>query len=260
MPNTNISEDVLWNSNNTSVSDLGLHNLNLLPTGVGTWNNLPSVSKTHNAPAGFVQLLQWPKISELLSRAYNPQVILQLELARPQLQFNPSLTVDLSDTASYIEAFFERANVWYACVNPYTWATYYRTALSQGFRSGAESCIVLLVLALGCASTHGSISRLPHDTNLPGMSYFSAAWGLLPSLMTHITILSAQCMILTAAYLFYITRPLEAWTLLSTISTKIQLLLTTTPSTMLQNTSRELCERIYWNARLFERYYSTYTH
>lgn len=227
---------------------------------MSTWNNCPSVSKTQNALVNVAQLLQWPKLSELLSRAYNPQVLLQLELARPQLQFNPSLTLDLSDTASYIEAFFERVNVWYACVNPYSWAIYYRTALSQGFRTGAESCIILLVLALGCASTHGSISRLPHDENLPGMPYFSAAWGLLPSLMTHTTIPSAQCMILTAAYLFYIVRPLEAWTLLSITSTKLQLLLTTTPSTMLQSTSRELCERIYWNSRLFERYYSTYTH
>lgn len=249
---TNLSEDVLRNGPTLNLSNVGPHNLNPLPAGMGTWNNFSSMPKTHTTPA--LHLLQWPKISELVSRAYNPQLLLQLELARPPLQLNTSLTLDLSNTAAYVQAFFERVNVWYACVNPYNWTTYYRTALSQGFRSGAESCIVLLVLALGCASTRGSISRIPHEEDPPGMSYFSAAWGLLPSLMTRTTMLSAQCMILTAAYLFYIVRPLEAWTLLSTTSMKLQLLLTTSPPAMLPTASRELSERVYWNALLFERY------
>ncbi|KAI5808013.1 hypothetical protein DFH27DRAFT_478392 [Peziza echinospora] len=234
-----------------NLSGVGPHNnANPLPAGMGTWNNFSAMPKTHTTPA--LHLLQWPKISELVSRTYNPQILLQLELARPPLQLNTSLTLDLSNTAAYVQAFFERVNVWYACVNPYNWTSYYRTALSQGFRSGAESCIVLLVLALGCASTRGSISRIPQDEDPPGMSYFSAAWGLLPSLMTRTTMLSAQCMILTAAYLFYIVRPLEAWTLLSSTSTKLQLLLMTSPPAMLPTAGRELSERVYWNALLFE--------
>ncbi|KAF8471223.1 hypothetical protein BDZ91DRAFT_677696 [Kalaharituber pfeilii] len=246
---TNLSEDVLRGPT-LNLSNVGLHSLNPFPAGMGTWNGFSSMPKTHSTPA--LHLLQWPKISELVSRAYNPQLLLQLELARTPLQLNTSLTLDLSNTAAYVQAFFERVNVWYACVNPYNWTSYYRTALSQGFRSGAESCIVLLVLALGCASTRGSISRITHDEDPPGMSYFSAAWGLLPSLMTRTTMLSAQCMILTAAYLFYIVRPLEAWTLLSSTSMKLQLLLTTNPPAMLPTASRELSERVYWNALLFE--------
>lgn len=66
--------------------------------------------------------------------------------------------------------------------------------------------------------------------------------------------ISAQCMILTSAYLFYIVRPLEAWTLLSSTSMKLQLLLSTNPPAMLPTASRELSERVYWNALLFERY------
>lgn len=219
--------------------------------GLGTWTNFSSMPKVHSTPA--LNLLQWPKIKQLVSREYNPQHLLQLELNRTPLQLNSSLTLDLSNTAAYVQAFFERVNVWYACVNPYNWTSYYRTALSQGFRSGAESCIVLLVLALGNASTRGSISRISPDEDPPGMSYFSAAWGLLPSLMTRTTMMSAQCSILTAAYLFYIVRPLEAWTLLSSTSMKLQLLLSTNPPAMLPTASRELSERVYWNALLFER-------
>lgn len=219
-------------------------------TGLGTWSNFSSMPKIHWTPA--LNLLQWPKINQLVSRPYSPSHLLQLELARNPLQLNTSLTLDLSNTATYVQAFFERVNVWYAVVNPHNWTSYYRTALSQGFRSGAESCIVLLVLALGHASTQGSISRIPHDEDPPGMSYFSAAWGLLPSLMTRTTIKSAQCMVLTAAYLFYIVRPLEAWTLLSSTSMKLQLLLSTQPPAMLPTPARELTERVYWNALLFE--------
>ena len=84
------------------------------------------------------------------------------------------------------------------------------------------------------------------------MSYFSAAWALLPGLMTRTTMMSAQCMILTAAYLFYIVRPLEAWTILSSTSMKLQLLLVMHPPSMLPTASRELSERVFWNALLFE--------
>jgi hypothetical protein len=242
-----LSDDVLLQST-LNLANVGTGGNQL---GLGTWTNFSSMPKSHSTPA--LNLLQWPKISQLVSRPYSPQHLLQLELNRTPLQLNSSLTLDLSNTAAYVQAFFERVNVWYACVNPYNWTSYYRTALSQGFRSGAESCIVLLVLALGNASTRGSISRISPDEDPPGMSYFSAAWALLPALMTRTTMMSAQCMILTAAYLFYIVRPLEAWTLLSSTSMKLQLLLSTNPPALLPTASRELSERVYWNALLFER-------
>jgi hypothetical protein len=222
------------------------------PGSLPTWPNVSAMPKIHSTPA--LHLLLWPKISQLVSRPYSPQHLLHLELNRPPLQLNPALTLDLSNTDVYVQAFFERANVWYACVNPYNWTGYYRTALSQGFRCGAESCMVLLVLALGSASTRGSVSRICPEEDPPGIAYFSSAWALLPSIMTTSTMLSAQCMVLTAAYLFYIVRPLEAWTLLSSTSMKLQLLLSANPPAMLPTASRELSERVYWNALLFERW------
>lgn len=140
--------------------------------------------------------------------------------------------------------------MWYAVVNPFNWSTYYRTALSTGFRDGPESCIVLLVLALGHASVHGSISRVPRGEDPPGLSYFAAAWNLLPSLMIRNNVMAAQCNILAAAYLFYLVRPLEAWTLLSSTSTKLQLLLSGPGRVPVEE--KELSERVYWNALLFE--------
>ncbi|RBQ68851.1 hypothetical protein VDGD_00432 [Verticillium dahliae] len=225
----------------------------IIPSGgLGTWHNLPNIStmpKIHTNAA--LHLLQWPLIRDLVSRPYDPQILLQLEMAREPLH---SLTktpcVDLSNTTAYIEAYFDHVNVWYACVNPYTWRSHYRTALSNGFREGAESCIVLLVLALGQASLRGSISRIMPGEDPPGLQYFTAAWALLPGMMTSNNVLAAQCHLLASAYLFYLVRPLEAWNLLCTTSTKLQLLLMS-PNRVPPN-QRELTERIYWNSLLFE--------
>ncbi|KAF2835678.1 C6 zinc finger domain-containing protein [Patellaria atrata CBS 101060] len=243
------TEDILGRSSNLS---LGMLPLNGALNGLGTWSNAPSnisaMPKIHTTPA--LNLLQWPMIRDLVSRPYDPQVLLQLEMSREPLQLGTSLSLDLSNTATYVQSFFERVNVWYACVNPYNWTSYYRTALSHGFRDGPESCIVLLVLALGHASSAGSISNQPMDKDPPGLAYFAAAWALLPSLMTRNTMLSAQCHILASAYLFYIVRPLEAWNLLSATSMKLQLLLSA-PGRLPPH-AKELSERVFWNTLLFE--------
>ncbi|POR35221.1 Uncharacterized protein TPAR_04587 [Tolypocladium paradoxum] len=218
-------------------------------TGGPTGTNISTMPKCHTNAT--MHLLQWPLIRDLVSRPYDPQILLQLEMAREPLH---SLTktpcVDLSNTQAYVEAYFERVNVWYACVNPYTWRSQYRTALSNGFREGPESCIVLLVLALGEASLRGSISRIVPHEDPPGLQYFTAAWSLLPGMMTTNNVPAAQCHLLAAAYLFYLVRPLEAWSLLCTTSTKLQLLLMAPDRIPPQQ--RELVERIYWNALLFE--------
>jgi len=230
--------------------------VSIIPNGgFGTWTNQPTVTNINTMPKvhtnAAMHLLQWPLIRDLVSRPYDPQILLQLEMAREPLH---SLTktpcVDLSNTQAYIEAYFERVNVWYACVNPYTWRREYRTALSNGFREGPESCIVLLVLALGEASLRGSISRIVPQEDPPGLQYFTAAWSLLPGMMTTNTVLAAQCHLLAAAYLFYLVRPMEAWNLLCSTSTKLQLLLMS--PTRVPSHQRELVERIYWNALLFE--------
>jgi hypothetical protein len=226
--------------------------------GLGTWNgsnppphpnNISTMPKVHTNAA--LHLLQWPLIRDLVSRPYDPQILLQLEMAREPLHsLAKTPGVDLSNTSAYIQAYFERVNVWYACVNPFTWRSHYRNALSNGFREGPESCIVLLVLALGQASLRGSISRIVPQEDPPGLQYFTAAWSLLPGMMTSNSVLAAQCHLLAAAYLFYLVRPLEAWNLLCTTSTKLQLLLMS--PNRVPSDQRELTERIYWNSLLFE--------
>lgn len=218
--------------------------------GLGTWSaNISTMPKTHTTPA--LHLLQWPVIKDLISRPCDPQVLMQLEMAREPLDLTQRLSLDFSNIGAYTQAFFDRVNVWYAVVDPYAWCTYYRTAATQNFRTGSESCVVLLVWALGEAAHSGlSISRLPRGQTPPGMSFFIAAWDILPSLLLRNDILSAQCHILAAAYLLYIVRPLEAWNLLCHASMKQQLLLSSSQN--IPSNQKHLSERIYWNTLLIE--------
>ncbi|KAF2739478.1 hypothetical protein EJ04DRAFT_326679 [Polyplosphaeria fusca] len=220
--------------------------------GMGTWatavSNISTMPKTHTTAA--LHLLQSPMIRDLVSRPYDPKVLLQLEMNREQLFLGSALGLDLSNTGTYVQAFFDRVNVFYACVNPYSWTIYYQTALSRGFREGPESCIVLLVLALGHAASTGSISQQPPDKDPPGLPYFAAAWSLLPSLMTRNNLLSVQCQILTTAYLVYLVRPVEAWNILSSASMKLQLLINS-PGRV-PPSEEELLKRVYWNTIMIE--------
>jgi hypothetical protein len=144
--------------------------------GIGTWTNHPSnistMPKTHNTAA--LNLLASPMIRELVSRQYDAKILLQLEMTREPVSLSSSRGLDLSNTGTYVQAYFERVNVFYACVNPYTWSTYYQTALAHGFRDGPESCIVLLVLALGHAGSTGSITQQNPEKEPPGLAYFAA--------------------------------------------------------------------------------------
>ena len=197
-----------------------------------------------------LDMLRWPKIETLLIRPPDPQSLLQMEVTREQLHIDPPLSLDLEGTSMLVQAFFERVNIWYACVNPYEWAAYYQKAEGVLFREGPESCVVLLVLALGSASLEISVSQLPKSSDRPGILYFAAAWGLLPSLILSNTIIALQCSILAAAYLSYLVRPFEAWTLVSSSSMKLQSLLRV-PGTIPEQ-SVQLSERLYWNIFLME--------
>lgn len=211
--------------------------------------NISTMPKQHTI--AMLLLLRWPVVRDLISRPYDPSILLQLEMDREPLQtLSKTPAIDLSNTQAYVDSYFEKVNVWYACVNPYSWKAQYRIALSNGFREEPESCVVLLVFALGQASLRGSIAELEPNEDIPGMQYFMAAWSFLPSMMTTNTVLAAQCQLLAAAYMLYLVKPIEAWNLLCAISTKMQLLLMT-PSRV-TGQQRELLERIYWNTLLFE--------
>lgn len=213
--------------------------------------SISPLAKVQTNPA--LHLLEWPKIRELVSRPYEPQLLLQLEMKRKPLDVPIPLSLDFPHRDAAIRSFFRDANVWYACVNQGTWTEIYEKAESCDFREGLESCLVLLVLALGSTrSTANTEARTGGEggEEPPGMEYFSVAYGFLPTLMISHDIVASQCIVLASAYLFYLVRPFEAWTLLSSTTTKLQLLFN--PFSDISPRSKELGNRVVWNAILFE--------
>lgn len=205
--------------------------------------NISTIPKEHTTPA--LNLLHWPRIRDLVSRPYDPQVLLRLEMTRPPLEVPDSSHPDMVNIETYVRAFFELVNVWYVCVSPYSWSSHFRKAASVDFSQGSESCLVLLVLALGCAAKSGSIANQPRDREPPGFDYFAAAWKIFPSLLIRNNhLIATQCHILVAAYLFYLVRPLEAWNILTNASVKLQLFLSATKQP--QPLEKELSKRIFW--------------
>ena len=192
-------------------------------------------------------IVTWPKIQDLISAPFEPRSLLELELERATIKPSAALMLNVDDNYTYVRAFFENVAVWNAAVNPYDWDKHYDQAHSTGFREGPESCFVLLVIALGAASLPAQPSP---ESEAPGMSYFSAAWGLLSTLVASHNILSSQCTILACNYLLYLVRPLEAWTLLSSTILRLQVLLGKPAS--IPREVKELYNRIYWNAILLE--------
>ncbi|KAF1983540.1 hypothetical protein K402DRAFT_406780 [Aulographum hederae CBS 113979] len=252
VPPRSLNGSDLLTSRSGSNASAGIGMTPLPLNGLGTWNhstsNISTMPRKHTTPA--LHLLKWPMIENLVSRPYDPQVLLQEEMGREPLNLEPPQSLNLNQIDKYAHAFFERVNIWYACVNPYSWRSYLAKARGTGFRQSGESCVVLLVAALGSAGLAGSMSQQPPNAEAPGLPCFAAAWAMLPSLMTRNNTLSAQCHILASAYLFYIVRPLEAWSLLTNTSMKLQLLLSGPRQTA--KNDREMNERVYWNTLMFE--------
>lgn len=212
--------------------------------------NISTMPKRHSTPA--LHLLQWPVIRDLASGPCDPQVLMQLEMQRRPLDLSLATSIHSlrRDLPTYSRSFFESVNNWYAVVNPNNWHKCVRAADAAELRDGPESCMVLMVGALGAAAYAGSISHVPRQQRPPGMDYFAAGYWILPRLALRNDVLSAQCHILAAAYLLYIVRPLEAWNLLCQASVKLQLLLSH-PNTIRPEV-KELSERVYWNTLLIE--------
>ncbi|KAK9324949.1 hypothetical protein V1517DRAFT_305610 [Lipomyces orientalis] len=211
-----------------------------------------SIPEHHSTP--WLHLFQHPKISRFLSSS-PPSVLspLALEKVRPPLQLNANVLLDLSHVQPFVTSFFKNVNPFYALVSPFSWQSYYRIALSRGFRAGPESVIVLLVLALGEASLKESPSDWLPDEPIPGLKFFASAWPLVTNILISNSILDAEALMLTSAYLFYLVRPLEAWTILSATCMKVRAILATTPPETLPHDEKEQFERVFWNALCFER-------
>lgn len=74
----------------------------------GSWKNTSAnnstVPRIHTTLA--LHLLQWPTICYLVPQPYDPQKLLQLEMAREPLRFDTSLSLDLTNSTKLRSSIF----------------------------------------------------------------------------------------------------------------------------------------------------------
>lgn len=236
-------------STHTASTTASAMNSSFFPTPYSTTQttSISTIPRIHSTAT--LNLLQWPVVQTLVPMGSERSLLLRLEMTRSPLELR-TRPLDLSNAAQYIQTFFEKVNVWYACVDPATWHHSFERAMLSGCQTGSDSCLVLLVLALGQAAHSGSsMSRIPSDSIEPGIDYFATAWKIIPSLLMVNDTPATQCLVLAAAYLMFLVRPLEAWNLLHNASMKMQVIMSCrSPSAR----TEELVTRLSWNILMIE--------
>ena len=176
---------------------------------------------------------QWPKLRDMVIGPYSPVAMQDLESGRPLLPPDASLSLDFTNNDALVPHFFEVVNYILPIIDENAWAQIYESARSVEYREGLDSCLVLLVLALGAACSKGPLVSLPPDTETSGLPYFRAATQLLALTIVDRSAVSMQCTVLTSLYYLYLMRPMEAYSWISTLPHKLQLLPRQTEDTII---------------------------
>lgn len=152
------------------------------------------------------------------------------------------------DAVRALSAFSEYIHTWYPILRP-GFSEHYMNTIFRPLTSGPDSCLVLLVAALGflVEEQHavGGSSASNHSA-----FYFEAAMGSLPKVVLDASITSVQCLVLLAIYWCCSAKPCQAYEYVVIASLKVQNLLRTctTDDTELY----EKIKRAYWAILLLE--------
>ncbi|EWC48742.1 hypothetical protein DRE_00047 [Drechslerella stenobrocha 248] len=249
-------------------------------------------------------ILQWPAIQALLPDFLQGSELVEdyatkLEATRPPLPFSVSLpgqtgglnaieklnwlqSLPLSVIRGLTEAYFNTFNT----SNPildrgYFYSSTLSVAVESGFGYNIESCILLVVLALGCSavtahkeaefplfplqseSEDGQIGFVPPDwievtqeaQGLPsGLRFFDQVRKRLGFLMCGTGLEYVQCYLLTGLYYAHAVRALDQWHMVNRAAVGCLMLL--------NGSKAEFCDwgtwecdmlaRVFWNTLMFE--------
>ncbi|KAL2861169.1 uncharacterized protein BJX67DRAFT_385916 [Aspergillus lucknowensis] len=140
-----------------------------------------------------------------------------------------------------LAAFSERVHAYFS-VLPLDFSEAYFHALSGPLTPSCQSCLVLLVAAIGCVA-HDAATQNP---------YFDAALASLPLVLAECSLASIQCLIFLSIYYCCRLRPCQAHDYCLIASFKIQNLFKSGSQSSDQD-ALELTYRAYWAILLLER-------
>ena len=180
--------------------------------------------------------------------------ILRLERSVPSVWEGDSrlCIVQQQQALGALAAFSEHVHCWYPIFRPGFSETYLQI-LSGPLPASSNSCLALLVAAIGCfahdkttADTTAAASR--HDA-----PYFQAAMSSLPAVLSDTSVTSIQCLVLLAIYYCCLLKPCQAHDYALIASFKTQNLLKSFRRTIDSNHEMyEHVKRAYWSILLLE--------
>jgi Fungal Zn(2)-Cys(6) binuclear cluster domain/Fungal specific transcription factor domain len=160
--------------------------------------------------------------------------------------------VQQQQALSALAAFSEHVHCWYPIFRPGFSETYIHI-LSGPLPASSDTCLALLVAAIGCfahnkATAHTPASAARHDT-----PYFEAAMSSLPAVLSDTSVTSIQCLVLLAIYYCCLLKPCQAHDYALIASFKAQNLLKSFRRTIDSNHEMyEHVKRAYWSILLLE--------
>lgn len=148
---------------------------------------------------------------------------------------------------SALAAFSEQVHVWYPILRP-GFSEQYLGIISGSLAPSPESCLVLLVAALGSTAQTAMIGGSRNDAG--DTPYFEAALASLPAIISDCSVTSVQCLVLFSIYYCCLMKPCQAHDYALIASFKVQNLLKRPESAHAE--VREHIRRVYWAILLLE--------
>lgn len=125
---------------------------------------------------------------------------------------------------SALAAFYEKIHSWYPIL-PLAFSEQYFKTLSGTLAPSAESCLSLLVAAVGCVVQDEELSSGGDLHERSDLVFFEAALASLPIVISECSLVSVQCALLFAIYYCTLMKPCQAHDYSLIASFKIQNLL-----------------------------------
>lgn len=118
---------------------------------------------------------------------------------------------------SLLGDFLEKIHPWYPLLDP-DYHSEYSSVMDGPLKPSSESCLALIVAALGSLSSHDGTERHAR--------YAELALGMVSSVLIDCSVQAVAALIYTAVYYCCICTPLDAFEYIAIASLKVQSLLT----------------------------------
>ncbi|KAL4945628.1 hypothetical protein BDV06DRAFT_219166 [Aspergillus oleicola] len=180
----------------------------------------------------------------------------RLEARRPplgDLPINLPPVIDRTISDELLQRFFVLVYPYHSLFEREQFMELYDGVIDNALQDDERTALVLTVLALGSIASEPKPQGEVMEDDMPGFKYYNAASRILVAAWAQSfggNIILTQGLVLSALYLLYLMRPLQAWRLIHMASTSIQQ--TLIGSERLRGFEQESINRVCWSCFLIE--------